>query len=108
VKRDGERSPDRRFMAAVEALPAGYSRGTCDGRRWGVTLDASIDGRRRWLYGEALDGSDHVSFNLYRLAAGPALRPCEMPVEKVVRFVLGYVPDAQAGERDAMPGALAR
>lgn len=85
---------DGRFLDAVDALPAGYAEGTYDGRRWGVTLDTSPDRRRRWLYGEALDGSDHVSFNLYRLDAGPALRPCEMPVAKVVGFVLGYTPDA--------------
>ena len=100
--------PDERFMAALEALPMGYSQGWCDGRRWGVTIEASADARRCWLYGEALDGADHVSFNLYRLATGPALRPCEMPAATVVAFVLGYRPDRPAVERDAAPDALLR
>mgnify|MGYP004526313975 CR=1 FL=1 len=75
-------------------LPEGYGEGSFAGRRWGVTLNGSPDRQRRWLFGEELGGGNHVSFNLYALAGGPALRPCEMPVDKVVRFVLGYVPDA--------------
>lgn len=84
---------DRDLSAALDALPIGYSQGWFEGRRWGVTLDASPDGRRCWLYAEALDGSDHVSFNLYRLAGGPVLKPCEMPAAKVVGFTLNYRPN---------------
>jgi hypothetical protein len=43
------------------------------------------------LFARALAGGDVVSFNLYRLRSGEdSLRPCEMPAEKVVAFVLGY------------------
>ncbi len=38
---------------------------------------------------EELGGGDYVSLNLYRTSSGALLRPCEMPEEKVVRFVLG-------------------
>ena len=86
--------PDDTFLAALGEIPAGYSEGWFEGRRWGVTLQASEDGRRRWLFGEVLDGADHVSFNLYALAAGMALRPCEMSTQKVAAFVKGYVADA--------------
>jgi hypothetical protein len=45
------------------------------------------------LFARALAGGDVVSFNLYRLRSGEdSLRPCEMPAEKVVAFVLGYAP----------------
>lgn len=97
---------DAGFLAALAAIPAGHSRGRFAGKRWGTTLDVSADGRRRWLYAEALDGSDHVSFNLYALASGPALRPCEMAAGKVVAFVRGYVPERDAGERSAPPPVL--
>jgi hypothetical protein len=81
-----------RFLAKLDTLPAGYSEGHYAGRRYGVTLSASSDGRRRWLYGEELGGAGRVSANLYRLADGTvALRPCEMPAERVVDFVLGFV-----------------
>ena len=50
---------------------------------------------------EELGGGDYVSLNLYRTGTGDRLKPCEMPAEKVVRFVLGLVPDApRAGGDD--------
>lgn len=81
------------FLTALDALPTGYSTGSLKDRRWGVTVERSDDGRRVKLYGEELGGSDHVSFNLYFAGGEPRLKPCEMPEEKVVSFVLGYVPD---------------
>jgi hypothetical protein len=65
-----------------------------EGLRYGVTVRKSRAGKRTSLFARALAGSDVVSFNLYRLRSGEdSLRPCEMPVAKVVAFVLGYVPD---------------
>ncbi|WP_207417686.1 hypothetical protein [Roseomonas haemaphysalidis] len=83
-----------RFLAKLDTLPAGYSEGHYEGQRYGITLSASADGRRRWLYGEELGGTGRVSANLYRLADGRvALRPCEMPEAWVMGFVIGFVPD---------------
>ena len=93
----GAAGVDPAFLAALDALPAVYGEGDYRGRRWGVTLTASPDGRRSWLYGEELGGGGRVSFNLYRLAAGPLLKPCEMPASVVIGFVLGYVPDGATG-----------
>lgn len=45
------------------------------------------------LAAEALDGSDHISLNLYRTDVSTHLRPCEMPETKVVAFVLALVPE---------------
>jgi hypothetical protein len=81
------------FLAALDRLPIGYSEGRYAGHRWGVTLDMAADRRRCWLWGEQLGGAGRVSFNLYRLADGPVLRPCEMPAETVIAFVLAYRPD---------------
>ncbi|WP_327206232.1 hypothetical protein [Rhizobium beringeri] len=58
-----------------------------------MTVKRSEDGKRTWLYGEELSGTDIVSFNLYRLAApGSILKPCEMSSAKVIEFVLGFEP----------------
>lgn len=81
------------FARALDQLPEGYSEGTFENRRWGVTLKRSLDGRRRWLWGEALGGAERVSANVYRLGMGLRLLPCEMPAETVVDFVLGFRPD---------------
>jgi hypothetical protein len=84
----------RNFESALTAIPSGYGEGVYQGLRYGVTVRKSHDGKRTSLFARALPGGDVVSFNLYRLKSGEAsLRPCEMPAEKVVAFVLGYAPD---------------
>ena len=81
------------FEAALEGLPRGYSEGFFDGRRYGVSVQRSDDGRRNSLFARDLAGTDIVSFNLYRMLDGSTLlRPCEMSSEKVVNFVLGFTP----------------
>lgn len=84
---------DAAFEAALERLPRGFSEGFFDGRRYGVTVQRSHDGRRNSLFARDLAGTDIVSFNLYRMLDGDTLlRPCEMSSEKVVNFVLGFTP----------------
>ena len=100
-------SVDPAVPAALDAIPVGHGEGIYAGRRWGVTHTASPDGRRRWLFGEERGGGGRVSFNLYRLAAGPVLKPCEMPAAEVIAFVLGYVPDGNCERnRTARPPVL--
>jgi len=83
------RPPD--FDDALAAIPDGYSEGDYGGRRYGVTVKRSDDGRRSSLFARELAGTDIVSFNLYRLSGGrAALKPCEMPEAKVRAFVLGF------------------
>lgn len=80
----------REFAEALVAIPSGYSEGVYAGRRYGVTLRRSDDGKRSSLYAQELGGRDVVSFNLYRLNSGEVgLKPCEMSSEKVESFVLG-------------------
>lgn len=84
---------DARFLTAFDRLPSGYQTGTYRGERWGVTVTGAPDDRVRKLYGERLAGGDPVSFNLYTLASGPLLKPCEIPEAKVIAFVLGFSPE---------------
>lgn len=80
---------DRRFAA----LPSGYSEGTFENRRYGVTVKRSLDARRNNLFARELGGSDFVSFNLFHLQGRTLLKPCEMATEKVTAFVLNFHPD---------------
>jgi len=41
-----------------------------------------------------LDGSGLVSANLYRVDGEDLLKPCEMPVERVVAFLLEWTEPA--------------
>ncbi|KOF13199.1 hypothetical protein AC244_32165 [Ensifer adhaerens] len=84
------------FEDALARLPDGYVDGNFGGRSWGVTVKRSQDGKRIWLYGEELSGTDIVSFNLYRLAGSRLiLKPCEMSSAKVIEFVLGFEPGTE-------------
>ena len=83
------------FDAAFKRLPEGHSEGIHEGRRFGLIVRRSDDGRRNSLFARELAGTDIVSFNLYRFTSGKtSLKPCEMSADKVVAFVLSYRPDA--------------
>jgi hypothetical protein len=77
------------FLERISAFPAGYRDGTYLGRRYGVTLSRGTPGATK-LYAEELGGNNYISFNLYHPTGKRALlKPCEMPVEKVIAFVMG-------------------
>jgi hypothetical protein len=79
------------FRTALDAIPQGHSTGNFNGQRWRVDKTVHTGGRSVKLFGKALAGTDFVSLNLYHLASGDVLKPCEMAEAKVRAFVLGYV-----------------
>ena len=100
---------------ALDRLPLGAFRARAMGRDWLATRSLHAGGASEKLVARALDGSDHVSLNLYRLASGPRLKPCEMPAAKVAAWILtACVQDrgetaraarSQDGEGGAAPSA---
>lgn len=87
-------SVDPAFVTAFDLLPVGAYGGTFEGRRYRITKAQMSNGRSQKLEAEELGGNDYISFNLYRLATGQALlKPCEMPEDKVVAFVMHVVVD---------------
>lgn len=85
------------FIAALDALPEGSTRGTAHGVTYVASKTTFNGGKSVKLVAEELGGQDYISLNLYRLTAGARLYPCEMPAAKVVRFVLAFSPDQLAG-----------
>jgi len=86
------------FRTALDAIPEGHSLGLYQGRRWRVKKTCHAAGRSLKLYvrdlaGSDLAGTDFVSLNLYHLAAGDLLKPCEMAEAKVRACVTGFQPD---------------
>lgn len=77
----------------IARLPMGTSTGTAEGRRYLATRSRFSGGRATKLVAEELGGKDYISLNLYDLAAGPRLYPCEMPSAKVIAFVRAYTPE---------------
>lgn len=85
---------DERAKAVAEALlglPLGAFRGRALGRDWLCVRSLFSGGASEKLVARALDGSDYVSLNLYRLDSGVRLKPCEMPAQKVAGFVADLV-----------------
>lgn len=83
------------FSVALAALPEGTVRGAAHTRRYVATKTLFNQGRSVKLVAEELGGADYISLNCYLLSEGPLLKPCEMSAEKVVAFVLGFVPDQE-------------
>ena len=81
------------FLRAFDALPLGTFTGRSRGRRYIVTRQDFSGGHSQKLIAEELGGADYISLNLYRLASGTRLKPCEMPEDKVVDFVLSLTPE---------------
>lgn len=82
------------FVDAFDAMPSGGYGATYAGKRYRVIKSVLVSGRSQKLEAEELGGPDYISFNLYRLASGQALlKPCEMPAEKVIEFVMNVVID---------------
>lgn len=73
--------------ARVRSIPEGYSEAICQGRRYGVTAQTFARGRSRKVLARELGGSDQVSFNCYRTSRGVRLKPCEMPLRRVLEFL---------------------
>ena len=78
--------------------PLGYFTATYAGRRYGVTRSVHAHGQSMKLWAEELGGPDRISLNIYAPPHGEAaLKPCEMPVDKVTAFVLGAMPEQGSG-----------
>lgn len=80
------------LRAALDQIPEGYSHGLFQSRRYGLTKTTFSTGRSLKFFAQELGGPDFISLNLYFLATGETLKPCEMPEDKVIAFVLTVTP----------------
>ncbi len=84
------------FLNALLDLPTGMFTGTARHLRYVVSHQIMAGGKSHKLVAHQLGGPDYISLNLYLTQnSGALLRPCEMPAEKVVTFVLALVPDVR-------------
>jgi len=86
-------SVDAGFLTAFHALPDGTHKGRYAGRRYVWSKTAFRNGKSWKLVADELGGTDYISLNLYALASGARLYPCEMPAAKVIAFVRELVID---------------
>lgn len=81
------------FHIAFNALPIGTRKGVFADKRYVLTKTAFNSGKSWKLVAEELGGRDYISLNVYELASGPRLHPCEMSRAKVIAFVRGVTID---------------
>ena len=90
-------------------VAVGASRGTSMGCRWSAVRTLHADGRSEKIEARALDGpadgEGYISANLYLLSNGARMIPCEMPAERVARFLADWRPDPDAPHPHPAPAA---
>jgi len=59
-------------------------------KKYGVTRTDFNGGKSHKVFAEELGGKDFISLNYYVTKNSRHLKPCEMPVQKVIDFLNGY------------------
>lgn len=81
----------------LRALPAGTVTGTAFDQPYVATRTIFNGGKSEKLVAEQRGGADYISLNLYHLAAGSQLYPCEMPAAKAIAFLRAFQPNVGHG-----------
>lgn len=76
-----------KLKTLIFRIPEGYSEGSYNGRKYGITRTDFNAGKSFKVYAEELGGSDFISLNFYETKTGELLKPCEMPEGKVIAFL---------------------
>ena len=92
-----------RLLKQLLQIPVGYSVMKYLNKTYGVTRTDFNNGKSIKLYAEELGGKDFISLNYYITTQSEILKPCEMPEQKVIDFVMDAVlvswkKKVQAGE----------
>jgi peptide-methionine (S)-S-oxide reductase len=80
-------NPDQNFYTKVERIQSGSTNIKFQNKRYILSKELLPNGKVIKVYAEELGGKDFISFNMYKLKNGWELKPCEMPVGKVVNFI---------------------
>jgi len=73
--------------SCITRIPKGYSEVLYKGKRYSVTRSDFNNGKSLKVFARELGGTGFISFNYYILTTGGALKPCEMPRQKVTDFL---------------------
>ncbi|MCM5663854.1 peptide methionine sulfoxide reductase [Galbibacter mesophilus] len=79
------------LLERIQALPKGYSEVEYNNRKYGVTRSDFNNGKSYKVYAEELGGNDFISLNFYITQDKENLKPCEMPQQKVIHFLMNYI-----------------
>lgn len=71
----------------IKSLPIGFSEGSYEDAKYGITKSVFNNGKSYKIYAEELQGNDFISLNYYVTKSEELLKPCEMPEQKVIHFL---------------------
>jgi peptide-methionine (S)-S-oxide reductase len=74
-------------LEAILQISSGHSFGIYNNKKYSITKEIFNAGKSFKIYAEELQGKDFISLNYYITSKNEFLKPCEMPREKVVRFL---------------------
>ena len=75
------------LLKKLKSLPLGYSEAVFEDKKYGVTRSEFNNGKSIKLYAKELGGNDFISLNYYITNQNELLKPCEIPEQKVIRFI---------------------
>ena len=78
------------LLKQIRKLPLGYSEVIYLNKKFGVTRNDFNNGSSYKIFAQELGGKDFISLNYYITTISESLKPCEMPRQKVIDFLLGY------------------
>ncbi|MEP0263048.1 peptide methionine sulfoxide reductase [Dokdonia sp.] len=76
------------LLHIIENIPEGYSTVQFEDKKYGLTKTTFTNGKSYKIYAEELQGNDFISLNYYLTTTSELLKPCEMPEDKVTRFLM--------------------
>jgi len=76
----------------IQELPDGYSEVSYKESRYGMTVERFNKGKSVKICAKELKGTDFISLNFYTSSSRDHLKPCEMPQEKVMHFLMHQKP----------------
>lgn len=78
---------DDELDSLIRTIPEGWSRIQIDGHSWAVTRTTRAEGKVISVDAEQLGTAEQFGANVWVTSDGAILRPCEVPEEKVMRFL---------------------
>ena len=79
--------PDQELDMRIRAIPEGWTRVQIAGQGWGIRRTTRAGGKTISFDAERLGNKEHLGANVWITSEGSVLRPCEVPGERVMRFL---------------------
>ena len=77
-----------KFLEIINSIQEGFSIGTYKGEKYSILKNTFNAGKSFKIFAKSLSGNDYISLNYYVTSTKEWLKPCEMPEQKVVDFLM--------------------